>query len=332
MLALLAKLMDWSALQILTMRMRPANGQSPRLEEALKFLEGPDFIPAESQPARVEFDGRLNFRFPTPRPCEFVQNNLVYGKLYRCTERWRERPVIILLHGGGDSFGYRFRYPLIARKCNRAGFNAALLVAPYHFQRQPGTLSYPDYLRESEATAQAVAEIRALTEWLLGEGCPAVALWGYSFGGWLAGLTVCRDARLAAVVLTAPRVRIKCSFAELLLRPSIREALQRQHEALKRLNLTSLNLNSAQPVIPKEDILLIEAIHDLFVGGEPIEELWQTWGRTDIWRLPHGHVSKALLPGLTGRVLRWLAPRLNAPTLRTTPSACSNKQVAACLF
>ena len=29
------------------------------------------------------------------------------------------------------------RFPLIARRCNRAGFNAATLVAPYHFQRRP---------------------------------------------------------------------------------------------------------------------------------------------------------------------------------------------------
>ena len=27
-------------------------------------------------------------------------------------------PVIVLLHGAGDSFGYRFRYPMIARRPN----------------------------------------------------------------------------------------------------------------------------------------------------------------------------------------------------------------------
>jgi hypothetical protein len=64
---------------------------------------------------------------------------------------------------------------------------------------------------------------------------------------------------------------------------------------------------------------LIEAIHDLCVPKEAIEELWQAWGRPDIWRLPHGHVGVGCMgvPGLTGRVLRWLAPRLAAPALRT---------------
>ena len=323
MIAPLAKLIDWSVIQATTLREPPADGRNPRLEEALQFLNGPDFIPAESQPARVEFypdKSGLHFRFPTPCPCDFEENNVVYGRLYRCAERWQERPVIVLLHGGNDYIGYRFRYPLIARHCNRAGFNAATLVAPYHFQRRPrqlGTLSRPDYLRSAKTHAQAVAEIRALTGWLLGQGCPAVALCGSSYGGRLAGLTVCRDARLATVVLTKPAVGMNPSFAELLFRRRIRESWQKQRAALEALNLTPFNLTLARPAIPKENILLIEAIHDLYVPKEAIEDLWQAWGQPEIWRLPHAHISLSLTPGLTGRILRWLAPRLDAPRVRT---------------
>src|SRR3981081_3672486 len=105
--------------------MMPANafGFNPRLEEAIAFLNGPDFAPTDSQPAQVEFDDSLHFRFPTPRPCEFAENNVVDGRLYRCTERWQERPVIILLPGWNDSARYQLRFPLLARRCNRAGFN-----------------------------------------------------------------------------------------------------------------------------------------------------------------------------------------------------------------
>ena len=55
MIAPLAKLMDWLAIQVQSVRTPPANGQNPRLEEALRFLTGPDFIPSESHPAQVEF-------------------------------------------------------------------------------------------------------------------------------------------------------------------------------------------------------------------------------------------------------------------------------------
>src|SRR5438128_7304750 len=240
-IAPLAKLIDWSVLQarvtlnLLKSGERHTNGRSPRLKQALQFLNGPDFIPVETNPAPVEFNpynSGVHFQFPTPRPCDNAENNVVYGRLYRCAGRWQERPVIILLHGGRiiqnhhGSIGYRFGYPSIARRCNRAGFNAATLEAPYHFQRQPrhsGAMC-PDYLRSAEAAAQAVAEIRALTGWLLGEGCPAVSLWGVSMGGWHAGLTVCRDARLTAIVMTVPAVRSNPSITERIIWRSVREA------------------------------------------------------------------------------------------------------------
>ncbi len=141
-------------------------------------------------------------------------------------------------------------------------------LSPYHFQRRrPGAL---DHLQIAEATAQAVAEIRALTGWLLREGCPAVALWGFSLGGRLAGLTACRDSRLAAIVLTKPGVRSNLSFPELVLWRGIRETLQGQRAEWAALNLTSWTLTSAQPAIPKENILLIEAVHDLLTPREPL--------------------------------------------------------------
>jgi dienelactone hydrolase len=174
-------------------------------------------------------------------------------------------------------------------------------------------LSHTDYLRRATATAQAVAEIRALTGWLLREGCPAVALWGSSYGAWLAGLTACRDPRLAAVVLAKPSVRPHASFAQRIFRHGPREALQGQVAAHEILCTTPLNLATAQPVIPRTNVLLIEAIHDWFVPKEHIEELWLAWRQPDLWRVPHGHISLSLMsPGFTGRVLHWLAPRLEA--------------------
>lgn len=115
-------------------------------------------------------------------------------------------------------------------------------------------------------------------------------------------------------------VRSNRSFAEQIIWRRVRETVQKLCVEDERLDMTSLNLAMIQPVIPKENILLIEAVHDLFTPKEPIEELWQRWGRPDIWRLSHGHISKSLVPGLTGRVLRWLSPRLNAPTAQARPN------------
>src|ERR1017187_10419954 len=325
MIARLAKFIDWSTIQIVwgrrlgTLMKWRNDAADSRLEAAIQFLKGPDFIPAGSQPARLEFTSAQEFRFPTPRPGEFAENNVAYGRLYRCPGQWRNRPAIILLHGGGGDPDYHCGFPRVARRCNRAGFNVATPMAPSQFQRRPRQIerifNWPNWKITAEITfGQAVAEIRALTGWLLAEGCPAVALWGNSYGGQLAGIIASRDARLRAAVLTAPGVNLNVSLsvAKHMIWPRVRMELERQQADRQARNQTPLNLITLRPCIPRENILLIEAIHDLFVEREYVEELWQAWDRPEIDRLPHSHASKSLSFGLTGRVLRWLTPRLEA--------------------
>jgi len=76
-------------------------------------------------------------------PDKFVENNIVYGRLYRCAERWQERPVILLLDGY-PHVGYHTAFPLLARRFNRAGFNVATLVGSL----QSSTPSAPTNGRE----------------------------------------------------------------------------------------------------------------------------------------------------------------------------------------
>ena len=114
MIPRLARFIDWFALQGVPLLLTCHDGQDSGLAAAVDFLDGPDFLPAESPPATVTFtDGPagLQFTFPSPRPGEFAENNLVHGRLYRCAGRWQERPTIILLHGGGDVPNHRWGFP-----------------------------------------------------------------------------------------------------------------------------------------------------------------------------------------------------------------------------
>ena len=314
MIAPLAKFIGWYVLQFAAMLpsfRKCARGDS-KLTEAIEFLNGPNFIPAESKPAELEFTSNIHFTYPSPRPCEFAENNVVHGSLYRRAKDWQKFPTLIYLHGGGEFLSQRFGYPQKVLAIHHAGLNAAALAAPYHFQRRVGRVEAFDHLRVAEAFAQAVAEIRALTGWLLDQGCPSVALFGISLGGWLAGLAATRDARLKAIVLAVPGVRrnYRATRGELIPWTPMRKALDKQKAAREALDQTPLNLTLSQPVIPKENILLIQGRYDLLVEAELTEELWQTWKQPEIWRLPHGHISWMLTPGITGRVLGWLAPRL----------------------
>ncbi len=155
MIAPLAKSIDWLALQAFWMlrlkSVRKWNIADLKLTEAIELLNGPDFLPVESKRAQVEFKSKVHFRFPTPRPCEFVENNVVYGRLYRRAKDWQKSPTLILLHGGGDFLNHRYRFPWMVPAICRAGFNAATLVAPYHFQRRVRHIEAFDHLREAEA-------------------------------------------------------------------------------------------------------------------------------------------------------------------------------------
>jgi hypothetical protein len=311
MIAPLAKFIDWSFLQMASAVVRLKHAPRPKwkLEEALEFLDGPDFISTASDPAHMEFIGPRDFKFSSPRPCEDAENNTVYGRLYRCAERWQERPVIVLLDGA-FSVGYNTAFPWLARLINRAGLNVVTIVAACDLQRRPRRSREENCLEFARVMAQNLAEIRALTGWLLDEGCPSVGLVGFSFGGWLAGLTACSDARIACAVLTIPGVRMR--FSPPVVSQRVRKFFQALSPAREAMDTTRLNLTLSTPVIPKVNILLIEGVHDLLADRQAIEELWQRWQQPEIWRLPHGHISALFVPGLTRRVLQWLSPRLEA--------------------
>ena len=321
MIGPIARWIEWSALQLDYLVQPPLDESHPQLQEAFEFLSGPDFIPAETQPARLAFDSPEHFRFPTLRPSKFAENNTVYGQLYRCTENWQQLPASVLLHGGdimrggNASTAYR-RFPRIARLCNRAGINAARLVEPCHFQRHPkqrGALDDLNYLRMAEIFfSQGVIDIRAFVGWLFNEGVPTVALWGVSYGGWLAGLAACHDSRLAAVVLTMPGVcmnHLSLQHEKVVWRRQ-RLSLRQRNSGYQALDKTPLSLLTAQPVIPKNNILLIEGTYDQIAAPQPIDDLWQAWCRPEIWRLPHSHLSWMASPGITSRVINWFRPRL----------------------
>jgi dienelactone hydrolase len=309
----LLKFVDWTAMHLAAVRMPRPDGRSPRLAEARQLIGRPDFIPEEVEAAKVQFAGPVRFLFETPCPGPFAENNTVHGRLYRCGERWLEHPTVLLLHGWNDATSHYIRFPFMARQFNREGLNAATLEAPFHFQRRPrqlgawGNFLCPDILRTVEAARQSMAEMRAFADWLRQEGCPAVGLLGISLGGWLAGLATCHDTRFAAVVLLVPAARLDRLVADAPFCRGIRQALQGQSILAGKLNLTE-----CRPAIPKENILLIESVYDLFIPVDVMEQLWRAWDQPEIWRLRHGHISVLAAPGLTGRIIRWLGPRLRA--------------------
>ena len=310
--AALCKMWDKAAISFAAARAPSLDGRNSNLEKAREFLERPDFILSEAEAPRVEFGSRTHFSFPTPRRTAFLENNVVHGRLYRCERKWQERPTVILMHGWNDALDHYWRFPAIAREINYQGFNAATLEAPYHFQRRPlhlGSWSNflcPDILRTTMAVGQAIAEVQAFSEWLRQEGCPAIGLWGVSLGAWLAGLAVCHDPRWSCAALMVPVARLDLVIEKVAFCRHIHAVLKGQPSATEKLNLIR-----HRPAMSPSDILLVEAEHDQFMPRETVEELWRAWDEPAILRVPEGHISVVVARGLSGKIIRWMKPRLH---------------------
>jgi dienelactone hydrolase len=306
----LSQALDRLAVSFAAARMPLWDGRDLRLDDAERLLQ--NFHPRleKSAPAKIEFDGNVRFRFPSPRPTPYSVNNIVPGRFFRCGDRWQTKPLVLLLHGWNDSLNHHFHFPRHAQRLNAAGFNAATLQLPWQFDRRPrelglwGNFLTADILRTAEGALQALADISAFLDWARAQGCPFVGLWGISLGGWLSGLTACADAQIDGAVLTVPLVRVDRLVNEVKFCESIRRVL-----ADRPLNLQNLNLTAHRPMIDKSKIILIESEYDLFVPKETVEELWQSWQQPEIWRFPNGHISILYARDLPGRVVRWFAAK-----------------------
>ncbi len=308
--ALVCKLLDSWVIRSAAARMPAPTGCNPQLAAAEALINSENFFAPEVSAPKLIFasNGRFEFRSAIQTP--FVQNNVVYGRIFRCRNSWTSKPTVILLHGWNDDISYRFRFPFLARQFNRIGMNCVILELPYHFQRRPAppaavrNFISDDVLRTVQATQQAIADIRALREWLKEQGCEQVSLWGISLGGWLAGLTVCHDEQFHSAVLVTPVARMDRMIAETAFVAPIRRALRGA-----KMDLAPFNLDNHRPRIAKQNILIVEATYDRFVPAETVEDLWQAWGEPEIWRRHSGHITVMISIGLMKATAKWMAGR-----------------------
>ncbi len=276
--------------------------------EAAAMMAQQNFLSPEVKvPSDLAFFNARAFRFTSPIKTPWQQNNVVHGKLYRAGKDWREKPSVVLLHGWNGELGYYWQFPALGWRLARSGINAAMLELPYHGRRKPAQsgaiqnfISHNLY-RMVEATRQASADIRALMAWMAAEGSPSIGIWGISLGAWLGGLVCCHEILTRFGVLMSPVVRMDRAIQDLPFCEPVRRSLEQVS-----LPLDPFNLVSHRPAANLKHLLVIESQYDLFASVESVEELWAAWGKRDIWRLPHGHISILASPFVMERTVRWI--------------------------
>ena len=322
---LLTRALDRVTLRIASSFRADGAADQTQLIEAEKWLrDGSFFFDFDEVTPELRFDGGgEEFEFTSPVSTRWPENNRVFGRLFRAGPHWQSRPSVILLHGWSAELQYRWQFRFLGKKLARSGVNAAMFELPYHGRRTPRApgaiqnfISH-DLLHMLEAARQSLADARALLSWLAAQGSPNVGVWGVSLGAWLAGLLICGKrpvnsggkARAGFAVLLTPIANMAQAIEELPFCESIRCRVQGTSLPLDRLNLAAYS-----PVLPPENILIIEGEHDLFAPACTVEQLWRAWGQPQIWRLPHGHISVLLSPLVSRRVVKWIAQQQRRDT------------------
>lgn len=293
------------------------------IEQAEAMLAHDDFFSLEpSAPSDLIFHGAHAFRFASRVATPWPENNVSHGKLYRTGGDWTRKPSVLLVHGWNGELGYHYQFPFLARLLNRSGLNAMMIELPYHARRRPRTagainnfISH-DLVRMLEATQQAIADLRAVLAWLREQGSPLLGLWGISLGAWLTGLVAALDPEVRFAVLMSPVVSLDHAIRDLPFCEPIRNSL-----GGRDFNLQKLNLATHVPHCAPNGVLILESTQDLFAPPETVEDVWKFWGRPEIWRVPHGHISILASVPMMWRVSRWIADTTRRLLSIDTPAA-----------
>jgi pimeloyl-ACP methyl ester carboxylesterase len=322
-LRFLKQKLDGCAIEAAARALPPGQHDPARVRAAAALLASDQWLQfPESAAALTESAGA--FQFPSTVPLGLPRNDIVHGKLFRAGPAWKSQPLVLLVHGWNAELHYLYVLPHVARALNRRGLNAALIELPLHLQRRPprSFAGARDFISDDlatmlRATNQALADFHALARWALAQGCPNVALWGFSLGGWLAGLYVSGNNLASHAILTTPIIDLARAVRELSFCHPIRASL-----ANSELDLSSLNLSRRAPRIPPQNIRVCQSQYDLFVPNETYAQLTSAWNLPPPSVCPQSHLSVLLSRRSMRGTIDWLAQQF-APLIRPSLPAPS---------
>jgi dienelactone hydrolase len=300
---------------------------SAHVRQAAELLASDQFLQFPDAAAALVEGGNNTFQFPSTFPLDLPRNNTVHGRLFHAGRNWNSKPLVIIVHGWNAELHYLHVLPRIARGLNRRGINAALIELPLHLQRRPPRNSpcVHDFISDDlptmlRAATQALADFHALARWAKEQGCPNVAIWGFSLGAWLAGLYISGNTRASHAVLTTPIIDLERGVRELSFCHPIRSSI-----AHSSLDLSKLNLSHRKPNIPPERVLVCQSEYDLFVPNETYAQLVKSWNLSQPATCKQSHLSVLISRTSMRATAEWLSRQLVpvTPALRSTATSAA---------
>jgi dienelactone hydrolase len=292
------------------------------------------------------------FTLPSPQPSGQVANDTIYFDYYPPQIQHRtiagattgKSPAVILLHQltfynvQGDPAVYMRQ---AAQYLAERGIAAVVITLPYHGRR--AVRGMPPLKRFisgdandiEQAFSQSVADVRAVTDWLVARpeiDAQKLACFGASLGAIVTHLAMGQDAQLrsgVALLGGGDLVHLKDQswLVRLMLRSSAKRLSQEQTEALKRVDpVTYAKAN--QP----RQVLMVQAARDMIVSPQSGESLWEALGKPPIKWIDTNHMAlilsvrssirtsliffEAIWSGATVQEAAARSPQISVPTIK----------------
>lgn len=299
------QLFDRACIKAATASVRCGWQKPDHIERARQLLAQQDFLTPAVPPAQLTFTSKTHFTFPSVARHEW-DTPTARGRFRRIRGKWQKRPAIILLHGWNGEMGYYCSLPFLEFTLAAHGINALAFELPFHGLRRPrgqgkiNNLISDDLVTTVEGMRHCLIDALSLRLWLLEQGCPSVSVWGYSLGGWLAGLLASHpDALFELAVLMNPVARMDIAMATLPFGHPFRAATKDSP-----LDITPLNLGNRTPTVKRT--LILAGQRDLFVPADTLDDLAARWPNTDLVRMRHSHISSVFGAVTLARAVRWV--------------------------
>lgn len=296
-------------------RFFPCDGRIPEVRRIIE--DAPRGVRIE----RLEFDSL--------HPIPLAESNRAVGRFYRPAKR-PDAPLVVLCHGWAHRKRRGIEH-LYVRPFLRRGWAVLMLSHPLHFERTPAGV-YSGELMVSgdaaltvEAFRQGVVDLGAAINFLLAQSARPWGLFGYSLGGYIAGLLGCVRSDPAFLVMAGCGDSLLSPILETSLGRNVREDLEAtglgERGRLERF-WSTISPSSWRPAIPRERILLVAGRHDRIMLADSVKRLWEAWERPALRWLPRGHYTLLAAPGALMRAsLPFVQERLSSISAQKTGAA-----------
>ncbi|SHT50988.1 alpha/beta hydrolase family protein [Mycobacteroides abscessus] len=240
-------------------------------------------------------------------------------------QHWRHddgpRPTLCVIHGFfGSPYllnGAFFALPWFFRN----GYDVLLYTLPFHGRRAEkySPFSGAGYFSHgftgfSESMCQAVHDFRIFVNYLRGTGVEKIGLTGLSLGGYTTGLISTVERRIDVTIPNVPVVDVKSLLHSWIpAEPTIKLAARLGHLDQGRLDgaLSYSSPLTYQPVVPREQRLIITGLGDRLAPPEQSEMLWEHWDRCALHWFPGNHILHVNQGDYLRRMTEFLDRHLN---------------------